>query len=107
MKGTVVDGVALVMAAGDTVATALGDLDAGQTIERPDGPTIELVDDVPFGHKLAVAAMDEAGAVRKYGEVIGTAETRIEPGTWVHTHNCRSARGRGDLTADIRDGEHP
>lgn len=96
MKGIVLDDVALKLSDTDTVATVLDDLEAGRGIDA-DEDAVELVDDVPFGHKIALEPMDEGDVVRKYGEVIGRASTAIEPGEWVHTHNCESTRGRGDL----------
>ena len=36
----------------------------------------------------------------KYGEIIGQATEQIDPGEWVHTHNCKSTRGRGDIAED-------
>ena len=95
MKGAVLDERALLMHEDDSVATALADLDAGETFEH-DGAAVELREDVPFGHKVAVAPIEAGETVRKYGEVIGRATERIEPGEWVHTHNCESTRGRGD-----------
>ncbi|MEY7851786.1 UxaA family hydrolase [Natrarchaeobius sp. A-rgal3] len=98
MKGEVIDDRALVMAEGDTVATAIEDLEAGVEL-RVDGGVIELGEDVEFGHKIAITAMDRGDRVRKYGEVIGAATREIEAGEWVHTHNCESMRGRGDVGA--------
>lgn len=95
MKGEVLDEVALIMHTDDTVATALADLTAGQEVAA-----VTLAEDVPFGHKFALESMATGDDVTKYGEVIGTAATHIPAGDWVHTHNCESARGRGDLTAE-------
>ena len=109
MKGEVIDDAALVMTPEDTVATALDDLPAGLELpvdggERAEGDgTVVLTEDVPFGHKFALTATGSGEPVYKYGEVIGTASARIEPGDWVHTHNCESTRGRGDV--DAGDGE--
>jgi altronate dehydratase len=53
---------------------------------------------IPFGHKIAIAAMASGEPVIKYGEVIGYATTPIESGQHVHVHNVRSDRagaGRG------------
>jgi altronate dehydratase small subunit len=94
MKGTVLDDRALVMTDGDTVATALEDLSAGERIGA-DSP-VTLAEDVPFGHKVALVDHDPGDPVTKYGEVIGEATTTIDGGEWVHTHNCESRRGRGD-----------
>ena len=98
MKGVVLDGVALLMDETDTVATAIDDLDAGHVVDEA-GYRVELTEDVPFGHKIAVVEMAAGDVVRKYGEVIGRATRDVEPGEWVHTHNCESTRGRGDLVA--------
>lgn len=100
MKGEVLDDMALIMHTDDTVATALADLTAGQEIALPDGASVTLTEDVSFGHKLALRSMAADDDVQKYGEVIGTAATHIHAGDWVHTHNCESARGRGDLIAE-------
>ena len=99
MKGVVLDDVALLLSEVDTVATALDDLVEGHTIEH-DEDRVVLADDVPFGHKLALKSIDEGDSIYKYGEVIGRATQRIKPGEWVHTHNCESTRGRGDLSTE-------
>jgi len=102
VKGTVV-GDALVMDAADAVATALDDLSAGTTLPPTEGTPVdaplEVREDVPFGHKIALRRIDAGDEIRKYGEVIGRATVAIEAGEWVHTHNCESTRGRGDLAA--------
>ena len=104
MKGTVVGDAVLVMAPEDAVATALDDLSAGDELPPTDGTPVDepirLREDVPFGHKVAVRRIDAGAVVRKYGEVIGRATVAIAPGEWVHTHNCESTRGRGDLAAN-------
>ena len=98
MNGTNVDGVALAMADADTVVTALDDLDRGTTLQVGGGDAVRLVDNVPFGHKVATQSIAAGEPIYKYGEVIGSASTDIRAGEWVHTHNCESTRGRGDLT---------
>lgn len=95
MKGEVLDDVALLIHEQDTVATAIEDLPAGCTVDTGD-KSVTLSENVAFGHKFAIKAMDEGDTVYKYGEAIGTAVTGIRAGDWVHTHNCESARGRGD-----------
>ncbi|WP_137290508.1 UxaA family hydrolase [Natronorubrum halophilum] len=101
MKGVVLDDAAVLLADDDNVATSIRDLETGRSIASDDFPTdrsvLELAEPIAFGHKLAVASIDAGEPVRKYGEVIGSATERIEPGEWVHTHNCESNRGRGDL----------
>lgn len=96
MKGAVVDDVALYMTDADNVVTALDDLDAGDAL-TVDGTTVALAESIPFGHKIAVEELAAGTDVVKYGEVIGRATESVMPGEWVHTHNCESNRGRGDL----------
>lgn len=43
---------------------------------------------IPFGHKVAVAAIAQGEPVCKYGVVIGCATRPIRPGEHVHVHNC-------------------
>lgn len=104
MKGVVLDDAAVLLAETDDVATAIVDLEAGRTIAADDLPRdrpaleLETAEPIPFGHKIALTTIEAGDPIRKYGEVIGSATERIEPGEWVHTHNCESDRGRGDLT---------
>jgi altronate dehydratase small subunit len=103
MKGEVLDDVALLMTERDAVVTAVDDLEAGHEV-HVDDRTITLTDDVPFGHKFAIRPIERGDDVVKYGEVIGRATVDIAPGDWVHTHNCESTRGRGDLEAAAGGG---
>ena len=57
------------------------------------------VEQVPFGHKIALKPISAGQAVIKYSKNIGLAAVDIEQGSCVHTHNIESQRGRGD-----RDG---
>jgi altronate dehydratase small subunit len=96
MKGEVLgDGAALVLHADDNVATALEDLEPDDRLDEDTA----AVESVPFGHKVALEPIATGEEVVKYGEVIGRATDPIDPGEWVHTHNCESNRGRGDLAA--------
>lgn len=98
MKGETLGGVGLHMSEADNVVTAIDDLEAGAEVPYGDR-TIELAEDVPFGHKVALIPLAEGDTVVKYGETIGSATEPIEPGERVHTHNCESTRGRGDVEA--------
>ena len=42
-----------------------------------------LAENVPSGHKVALADIPEGGAIIRYGEVIGRAERPIPRGSWV------------------------
>lgn len=102
MKGEVLSDCALLMTADDSVATAIEDLSAGDTIEYEDR-TITITQDIPFGHKLALTTIPAGEEIYKYGYVIARATEAIEPGDWVHVHNTESTRGRGDLAAEEQD----
>ena len=42
---------------------------------------------ISAGHKIAIRAIATGENVIRYGQIIGRAKTRIEPGDHVHTHN--------------------
>lgn len=87
------------MHADDHVATALKDLQAGEDITFVfNGNRFQLtvLNDIPFGHKVALSHIAEGTKVKKYGEVIGQASIAIEAGQHVHIHNIEGLRGRGD-----------
>ncbi|GAB3025317.1 UxaA family hydrolase [Natronobiforma cellulositropha] len=90
----------------DTVVTLLEDVSAGEWLTLEDGEgRLELREDVPFGHKVAVVGHDSGDAVRKYGEPIGVATDPIPAGAWVHTHNCDSVRGKATATEAEAEAE--
>jgi altronate hydrolase len=45
--------------------------------------------DIPKGHKIALRAIENGAAVRKYGQIIGFAAGPIAPGDHVHVHNLK------------------
>ena len=96
MKGEVLSDRALLMTTDDSVATAIEDLEAGDAVEYA-GETVTLQEDVPFGHKFALATIPAGEEIYKYGYVIARATEDLAPGDWVHVHNTESTRGRGDL----------
>jgi len=78
----------------DNVAIVANDggLPAGTAL--PDGgPT--LVEKVPQGHKVALAALAEGDEVRRYGVSIGRATRAIAAGAWVHERLLHMPRARG------------
>lgn len=87
----------------DNVATALRELDAGETVTVAVGDedrAIDVRDDVEFGHKIAVEDIPDGETITKYGKSIGNATENIGAGEWVHVHNVESNYGRGDLADD-------
>lgn len=82
---------------GDAVAIAVTDIAAQDVVEvgcPGDGRAMKITAStaIPFGHKLALTAVDKGDAVLEYGTVIGTATRRIGVGDHVHTHNLTSRR---------------
>ena len=45
--------------------------------------------DIPFGHKVAIKSINKGEPIIKYGEAIGSADSDIQAGDWVHIHNVK------------------
>lgn len=78
----------------DNVAVALEALKAGETF-CAGKQQFAALEDVPAGHKVALADLKEGDAVIKYGCPIGRTKTPVKAGQWIHIHNIRT--GLGDL----------
>ena len=76
----------------DNVAVALADLKKDETITIA-GKTITLLDDVAFGHKVALSDIQEGNDVLKYGHRIGYARTDLKCGNLVNEKNIKTALG--------------
>lgn len=74
----------------DNVAVALCDLKAGQEVALMDGRTLTLLEDIDFGHKVAVRTIPQGEKVLKYGLPIGSATHDIAVGEHVHVQNMKS-----------------
>jgi len=77
----------------DNVVTAITTLKCLTTLAVKENQKILVLDNIPFGHKCAIREIQRGGRVIKYGEVIGLATRKIQPGEHVHVHNIRSIRG--------------
>jgi altronate hydrolase len=73
----------------DNVVVALKDLKAGETIDFNE-QRILLINDISFGHKLAVQDISAGDKVLKYGLSIGSATQHIVAGEHVHVHNLQT-----------------
>ena len=90
---------ALCLHTGDQVAVMTSTGEAGQPcdVHLAGGMrTLELVDAVPFGHKVAIEAIASAQRVFKYGQPIGITTIAIPAGCHVHTHNLSGLRCDAD-----------
>jgi altronate dehydratase small subunit len=82
---------------GDNVVTLLRDFEKGERINVSElGIEFTLLDNVEFGHKVAIRVIRNGEKVIKYGESIGSSTKEILPGEHVHIQNTVSDRGRGD-----------
>lgn len=54
--------------------------------------TVTILEDIPFGFKIALEDIPEGGLVYKYGNAIGRATTGIKKGQMVHVHNIEGLR---------------
>lgn len=72
----------------DNVVVALENIVAGRTVQG-----VLALQDIPAGHKMAIAPIKAGEKVIKYGYPIGFATEDIKAGEWVHTHNIKTALG--------------
>ena len=87
---------ALGLAPEDNVAVALEDIEPGETINvdvKGNGSrTVEALEKIPFGFKVALKDIPGEGDILKYGEIIGRAVCDIKTGAQVHVHNIQGVR---------------
>jgi hypothetical protein len=90
----------------DNVATALDDLAPGQVevLGAAAETAIAATEDIQLGHKIALQRIGEGEAILKFGVPIGIATTVIQPGSWVHLHNCRSKVDERSSHLDLKTG---
>jgi len=82
---------------GDDVGVAVVDLKKGETargrtLEGNTEYEIQVQQDIPLGHKIALRDIEQGEKVKEYGEIIGVATKKIMKGEHVHVHNIRSLR---------------
>ena len=53
---------------------------------------VEVLSDVPIGHKVALKDLAEGDTAIKYGEDIGRIVAAVRKGEHVHTHNLKTKR---------------
>ncbi len=76
----------------DNVIVALKEIAAGTVVEVS-GAKVTAAENIPAGHKMALTDIAEGGDVIKYGFRIGNAKEDIKAGSWIHTHNIKTALG--------------
>ncbi|MBE5844979.1 MAG: altronate dehydratase [Butyrivibrio sp.] len=74
----------------DNVAVALCDIAAGEMAGSGDR-TVKTTEKIAQGHKIALVDIPEGSPIIKYGNKIGIATEDIKAGSFVHTHNVKTA----------------
>lgn len=64
----------------------------GWVMEGDGTITIDAVDDVPLGHKIALKDIKTGDTILKYGHDIGKAVADIAKGKHAHVHNMKTKR---------------
>lgn len=91
--------------ASDSVATMLDDSESGQvSVLGQSQRSIELLEPVKLGHKIAIRDISAGQSVVKFGVPIGHATCDIRAGQWVHLHNCSSNFDERSQTLDLHSG---
>ena len=70
----------------DNVAVVVQDLAGGETVYDGDNAVV-LNENIPTGHKVALADIASGQNVMRYGAPIGQATRDIKKGDLVHIHN--------------------
>jgi len=73
----------------DNIAAVTTTIEAGERLVF-EGRTIQVLDRIPTGHKMALVFIAAGQKVIKYGAPIGSATREIRPGEYVHIHNLKS-----------------
>ena len=90
---------AIILNSKDNVAVMLENVKKGEIVYASgDGKCIEVeaIDNIDFGHKIALNDIKKGEQIIKYGQTIGLATDNIFRGNHVHIHNIESCRARGD-----------
>lgn len=90
----------------DNVATLLEDATLGpvKLVGETSLPSVEAIEVISRGHKVALVPLAAGTTVVKYGVMIGRATSDIPIGGWVHTHNCASPLDDRSTTLDRHTG---
>ena len=81
----------------DSVGVATVDLEVGSRasglyMDSQDGMQIDVLENIPLGHKIALADLAMDDTVFKYGHDIGRSVATVKKGGHVHTHNLKTKR---------------
>ncbi len=83
---------------GDSVGTIVvegvkaGDKLTGWVMEQDKTETLQMLSDIPIGHKVALKDLMKDDTVIKYGADIGRVVAPIKIGEHLHVHNVKTKR---------------
>lgn len=82
---------------GDSVGVAVVEIKSGEKLhgaclENGAEYTVNVKDNIPLGHKVALKDIKKGENVIKYGVIIGKATKAIVTGNHVHVHNLKTNR---------------
>ncbi|MDC0518406.1 UxaA family hydrolase [Candidatus Pelagibacter sp.] len=61
-------------------------------MENDSSADIQSLDEIPLGHKIAMADLKEGDTILKYGHDIGKVVKSIKKGEHVHVHNVKTKK---------------
>ncbi len=81
----------------DNVGVATVDLKAGEKamglyMDSQKNIEVGILQEIPLGHKIALAEMKKDSSCIKYGQDIGRVVADIRTGEHVHIHNLKTRR---------------
>ena len=80
----------VILAAGDNVGIALRDIAVGATARTIDGRSLQALEAIPLGHKIALADIAAGASILRLGMAVGIAKAPIARGRLAHVHNIAS-----------------
>ena len=83
-----IDSVGVIVVEDSTAGKEL----TGWVMDTDETITIEATEDIPLGHKIALADLTEGVQVIKYGFPIGRTIAPIAKGAHLHVHNTKTEK---------------
>ena len=80
----------VILASGDNVGIALRDIAAGALARTIDGRSLQALEAIPQGHKIALAEIVAGAPILRFGMAVGVAKAAIAKGRLAHVHNIAS-----------------
>lgn len=100
-------GTILQIRSSDNVAVALKPIKRGETLAYG-SLSVYAQEDIPPGHKIALADIEKDDSIIKYASPIGHAIRDIKQGEWIHVHNMETnLSGKLEYKYQPNAAKHP